>query len=185
MKIPPLDLKRQYAIIKDEIDSAIQDVLNHGGFILGPEVKELESKLAEYCGSKHGIGVASGTDALLLSLMGVGIKPGDEVVTSTFTFFATGGVISRLGAKPVYVDIDPETFNIDPSHLEKAINSRTRAIIPVDLYGQVAEMDEITSIAKKHNILGLVDAAQAVSHFPVDVQKINCDFSILLAYLSR
>ncbi len=107
MKIPPLDLKRQYVSIKDEIDSAIQNVLNHGGFVLGPEVKELERKLAEYCETKNGIGVASGTDALLLSLMAIGIKPGDEVITSTFTFFATGGVISRLGAKPVFVDIDP------------------------------------------------------------------------------
>ena len=162
MKIPPLDLKRQYAIIKDEIDSAIQNVLNHGGFILGPEVKELESELAGYCGSKHGIGVASGTDALLLSLMAVGVKPGDEVVTSTFTFFATGGVISRLGAKPVFVDIDPETLNIDTALLEKAVNSKTKAIIPVHLYGQVAEMDEVMSIAGKHNIPVVEDAAQAI-----------------------
>lgn len=162
MKIPPLDLKRQYAVIKDEIDSAIQNVLNHGGFILGPEVKELEPKLAEYCGSKYGIGVASGTDALLLSLMAAGIKPGDEVVTSTFTFFATGGVISRLGAKPVFVDIDPDTFNIDPSQLEKAITPVTKAIIPVHLYGQVAEMDEIMSIAKKHGVVVIEDAAQAI-----------------------
>lgn len=162
MKIPPLDLKRQYASIKDEIDSAIQNVLNHGGFILGPEVKEFEPKLAEYCGSKHGIGVASGTDALLLSLMAAGIKPGDEVVTSTFTFFATGGVISRLGARPVFVDIDPDTFNVDPSQLEKAITSHTKVIIPVHLYGQVAEMDEVMSIAGKHGVMVIEDAAQAV-----------------------
>jgi dTDP-4-amino-4,6-dideoxygalactose transaminase len=162
MKIPPLDLKRQYAVIKDEIDSAIQNVLNHGGFVLGPEVKELESRLAEYCGSKHGIGVASGTDALLLSLMAAGIKSGDEVVTSTFTFFATAGVISRLGARPVFVDIDPDTFNIDPGRLEKAITSRTKAIIPVHLYGQAAEMDEIMNIAEKHGTAVIEDAAQAV-----------------------
>ena len=152
MKIPPLDLKRQYASIKNEIDSAIQNVLNHGGFVLGPEVKGLENKLAEYCETKNGVGVASGTDALLLSLMAVGIKPGDEVITSTFTFFATAGVISRLGAKPVFVDIDPDTFNINPELIEKAITSKTGAIIPVHLYGQIAAMDEISAVAKKHNI---------------------------------
>jgi dTDP-4-amino-4,6-dideoxygalactose transaminase len=162
MKIPPLDLKRQYAAIKNEIDSAIQNVLNHGGFVLGPEVKELEGKLAEYCGAKHGIGVASGTDALLLSLMAVGTGPGDEIITSTFTFFATGGVIARLGARPVFVDIDPKTFNINPALVEKAITSRTRAIIPVHLYGQVADMDEIMRVADKHNLPVIEDAAQAV-----------------------
>lgn len=162
MKIPPLDLKRQYVSIKDEIDSAIQNVLNHGGFVLGPEVKELESKLAEYCETKNGIGVASGTDALLLSLMAVGIKPGDEVITSTFTFFATAGVISRLGAEPVFVDIDPDTFNIDPALIENAITSKTRAVIPVHLYGQIAEMDEISALAKKHDIPIIEDAAQAI-----------------------
>jgi dTDP-4-amino-4,6-dideoxygalactose transaminase len=162
MKIPPLDLKRQYASIKEEIDSAIQNVLNHGGFVLGPEVKELESKLAEYCESKNGVGVASGTDALLLSLMAIGLKPGDEVITSTFTFFATAGVISRLGAKPVFVDIDSDTFNINPELIEPAITSKTKAIIPVHLYGQIAEMDEITAIAGKHNIPIIEDAAQAI-----------------------
>jgi dTDP-4-amino-4,6-dideoxygalactose transaminase len=162
MKIPPLDLKRQYALIKDEIDSAIQNVLNHGGFVLGPEVKELESKLAEYCGAKQGIGVASGTDALLLSLMAAGISSGDEVITSTFTFFATAGVVSRLGAKPVFVDIDPDTFNIDPALIERAITSKTRVIIPVHLYGQIADMDEITSVAKRHGIPIIEDAAQAI-----------------------
>jgi dTDP-4-amino-4,6-dideoxygalactose transaminase len=162
MKIPPLDLKRQYSSIKDEIDSAIGKVLSHGGFILGPEVKELESELAEYCESKNGIGVASGTDALLLSLMAAGIKPGDEVITSTFTFFATAGVISRLGGKPVFVDIHGDTFNIDPDLIKKAITSRTRAIIPVHLYGQIAEMDEISEVAEKNNIPVIEDAAQAI-----------------------
>jgi len=162
MKIPPLDLKRQYASIKNEIDSAIQNVLNHGGFVLGPEVKELESKLAEYCETKHGIGVASGTDALLLSLMAAGINPGDEVITSTFTFFATAGVISRLGAKPVFVDIDSSTFNIIPGLIDEAITSKTKAIIPVHLYGQIAEMDEITSVAEKRGIPIIEDAAQAI-----------------------
>jgi len=162
MKVPPLDLKRQYASIKDEIDSAIQNVLNHGGFVLGPEVKELESKLAEYCGAAHGIGVASGTDALLLSLMAAGTAPGDEIITSTFTFFATAGVISRLGAKPVFVDIDLNTFNINPDLIEKAITPKTRAIIPVHLYGQISEMDEIIQVAEKHNLPVIEDAAQAV-----------------------
>lgn len=162
MKIPPLDLTRQYVSIKNEIDTAVQNVLNHGRFVLGPEVKELESKLAEYCDTGNGIGVASGTDALLLSLMAVGIKPGDEVITSTFTFFATAGVISRLGAKPIFVDIDPGTFNIDPALIEKAVTSKTRAIIPVHLYGQIAEMDEISEISKKHNIPVIEDAAQAI-----------------------
>jgi dTDP-4-amino-4,6-dideoxygalactose transaminase len=162
MKVPPLDLKRQYASIKDEIDSAIQNVLNHGGFVLGPEVKELESKLAEYCDVAHGIGVASGTDALLLSLMAAGTAPGDEIITSTFTFFATAGVISRLGAKPVFVDIDLNTFNINPDLIEKAITPKTRAIIPVHLYGQVSEMDEIMQVADKHNLPIIEDAAQAV-----------------------
>lgn len=162
MKIPPLDLKRQYASIKNEIDSAIQNVLNHGGFVLGPEVKQLESELAEYCGTRHGVGVASGTDALLLSLMAAGVSTGDEVVTSTFTFFATAGVISRLGARPVFVDIDLRTFNIDPGLIEKAITSKTKAIIPVHLYGQISEMDEISRIAEKHGIPVIEDAAQAV-----------------------
>jgi dTDP-4-amino-4,6-dideoxygalactose transaminase len=162
MKIPPLDLKKQYASIKDEIDSAIQVVLNHGGFVLGPEVKELESRLAEYCGTKHGVGVASGTDALLLSLMAAGTEPGDEIITSTFTFFATAGVISRLGARPVFVDIDPKTFNINPELIEKAITPKTRAIIPVHLYGQVCEMDRVLSVGEEHGIPVIEDAAQAV-----------------------
>jgi len=162
MKVPPLDLKRQYASIKEEIDSAIQNVLNHGGFVLGPEVRELEGKLAEYCDAAHGIGVASGTDALLLSLMAAGTAPGDEIITSTFTFFATAGVISRLGARPVFVDIDLNTFNINPDLIEKAVTPKTRAIIPVHLYGQISEMDEIMQVADKNNLPVIEDAAQAV-----------------------
>jgi len=162
MKVPPLDLKRQYSTIQSEIESAIAGVFKHGGFILGPEVKELEANLAAYCDVKHGIGVASGTDALLLSLMALNIGPGDEVITSPFTFFATAGVISRLGATPVFVDTDPEMFNIVPELIEKAITPKTRAIIPVHLFGQIAEMDEIMDIAKRNNLHVIEDAAQAI-----------------------
>jgi dTDP-4-amino-4,6-dideoxygalactose transaminase len=162
MKVPLLDLKRQYIAIKGEIDQSIQKVLDHSMFVMGPEVKELEEKLAKYCGMKQGIGVASGTDALLLSLRALGVGPGDEVITTTFSFFATAGVISRLGAKPVFIDIDPRSFNIDPKHIPAAITPRTKAIMPVHLYGQIADMDEIMEIARKHNIPVVEDAAQAI-----------------------
>jgi dTDP-4-amino-4,6-dideoxygalactose transaminase len=162
MKVPLLDLGRQYSFLKNEIDEAIQDVLNHGLFIMGPEVKQLESELATYCESRHGIGVASGTDALLLSLRSLGIGPGDEVITSTFTFFSTAGVISRLGARPVFADIDSKTFNIDPAAIAGAISDKTGAIMPVHLYGQICEMDEIMAIAGQKNIPVVEDAAQAV-----------------------
>ena len=162
MKVPPLDLKRQYATIKNEVESAMAGVFEHGGFILGKEVKELEAKLAEYCDVKHGIGVASGTDALLVSMMALNVGPDDEVITSPFTFFATAGAISRLGAKPVFVDVEPKTFNIDPEKLEKAITSKTKVIMPIHLYGQIAEMDEIMAIADKHKIHIIEDAAQAI-----------------------
>ncbi len=162
MRVPLLDLTRQYASIRDEMDKAIQKVLDHGRFIMGPELKEFESNLADYCAVKNGIGVASGTDALLLSLRALGVGSGDEVITSTFTFFATAGVISRLGARPVFVDIDPRTFNIDLGSLAGAITKKTKAIIPVHLYGQIAEMDEISAIAEKHNLAIVEDAAQAI-----------------------
>ncbi len=162
MRVPLLDLTRQYASIRDEMDEAIQKVLDHGMFIMGPELKEFETRLAEYCAAKNGVGVASGTDALLLSLRALGVGSGDEVITSTFTFFATAGVISRLGARPVFVDIDPRTFNIDPDSLARAITKKTKAIIPVHLYGQIAEMDEISAIAEKHNLAIVEDAAQAI-----------------------
>ncbi|OGC90379.1 MAG: transcriptional regulator [candidate division Zixibacteria bacterium RBG_16_53_22] len=162
MKVPLLDLKRQYRTIKPEIDQAIQKVLDNTMFIMGPEVKELEEKVAQYCGAKHGIGVASGTDALLLSLRALGVGPGDEVVTTTFSFFATAGVISRLGAKPVFVDIEPKTFNIDSRRLNDAITPKTKAIMPVHLYGQMADMDEIMEIAGKRGVPVVEDAAQAI-----------------------
>ncbi len=156
-----VDLKTQYRRLKPAIDARIQTVLDHGQYILGPEVRELESRLAARIGSKHCIGCASGTDALLLALMALGIGPGDEVVTSPFTFFATAEMISLLGAVPVFADIDPATYNIDPAKIEAAITPQTRAIMPVCLYGQPAEMDEINAIAARHHLPVIEDAAQS------------------------
>jgi dTDP-4-amino-4,6-dideoxygalactose transaminase len=162
MKVPFLDLKRQYSAIKKEIDEAIFSVLSNTQFILGPEVKSFEEKVAAYCGTKFAIGVASGTDALLLSLRTCGVKSGDEVITTGFSFFASAGVISRLGANPVFVDIDPETYNIDPDQIEKKITPKTKAIMPVHLFGQCADMDPIMEVARKHNLKVIEDAAQAI-----------------------
>ena len=162
MGVPLLDLKRQYEYLKPEMDEAVLRVLAHNWFILGPEVKELESQLADLCNVKYGAGVASGTDALLLALHAAGVQPGDEVITTDFSFFATAGVVSRLGASPVLVDIEPESYNIDPSLIEAAITPKTKAIVPVHLFGQVADMDPITQIARKHGIKVVEDAAQAV-----------------------
>jgi dTDP-4-amino-4,6-dideoxygalactose transaminase len=162
MNVPFLDLKRQYFSIKEELDQAVFGVLSHTGFIMGPEVKTFEQKTAEYCGVKSAVGVASGTDALLLSLRACGVGLGDEVITTSFTFFATAGVITRLGAVPVYVDIDPDTYNIDPGKIEKKITSKTKVIMPVHLYGQCADMDPIMAIANKHNLKVVEDAAQAI-----------------------
>jgi len=162
MNVAFLDLKRQYSSIKEELDQAVFSVLSHAKFIMGPEVKAFEDKVAEYCGTKFAIGVASGTDALLLSLRACGVGPGDEVITTGFSFFATAGVITRLGAVPVYVDIDPDTYNMAPEQIEKKITAKTKAIMPVHLYGQCADMDPITAIAKKHNLKVVEDAAQAI-----------------------
>jgi dTDP-4-amino-4,6-dideoxygalactose transaminase len=161
-RVPLVDLKRQYYSIKEEIDSAIQDVLEDQSFILGPQVKEFEKLFASYCNTNHAIGVSSGTDALLLALKSLGIGNGDEVITSPFTFFATVGAICNTGATPVFADIDPESYNIRPDLIEKRINKNTKAIIPVHLYGQCADMDPILEIAKKHNIKVIEDAAQAI-----------------------
>ncbi len=162
MAIPFIDLKAQYTAIKTEINERIDQVLQHGQYILGPEVTELEERLAGYSGAKHCITVASGTDALLLSLMGLGIGPGDEVITTPFTFVATAEVIVLVGAKPVFVDIEPDTCNIDPRLIEEKITDRTKAIIPVSLYGQPADMDEINAIAARYgNIPVIEDAAQS------------------------
>jgi UDP-2-acetamido-2-deoxy-ribo-hexuluronate aminotransferase len=162
MTIPFIDLKSQYRALQPQIQSRINAVLEHGQYIMGPEVKELEDKLAAYTGAKHCITVASGTEALLISLMAVGIGPGDEVLTTPFTFAATAEVIVLLGARPVFVDIEPDTCNIDASLIEAKITPRTKAIMPVSLYGQVADMDEINAIAHKHGDIPVIeDAAQS------------------------
>jgi dTDP-4-amino-4,6-dideoxygalactose transaminase len=160
--VPALDLKAQYRAIRGEIEPMILELLESQQFVLGANVSGLESELASYCGARHAVGCASGTDALLLPLMAWGIGPGDEVITTPFTFFATAGVIWRLGARPVFVDIDPETYNLDPSRIADAITPRTRAIIPVHLYGQAADMDPINALAAEHGLMVLEDAAQAV-----------------------
>lgn len=162
MAVPLLDLKRQYVRIKDRIDQAVLDVFDKGYFILGPPVDKLEKRIAELCRVNYGIGVASGTDALLVSLRAAGVGPGDEVITSDYSFFASASVISRAGAVPVFVDIEKDTYNIDPSKIEKAITSRTKAIIPVHLFGQVADMGPIMIIARKHKLVVIEDAAQAI-----------------------
>jgi UDP-2-acetamido-2-deoxy-ribo-hexuluronate aminotransferase len=156
-----IDLKAQYAALRDPINARIQKVLDHGQFIMGPEVRELEERLAAYTGSKHCITVASGTEALLIALMALDLKPGDEVITPPFTFVATAEVIVLLGAKPVFVDVEPDTCNIDPAKIEAAITPRTKAIMPVSLYGQVADMDEINAIAARYGLPVIEDAAQS------------------------
>jgi dTDP-4-amino-4,6-dideoxygalactose transaminase len=160
--VPLLDLKAQFRDIRTEVMAAIEAVCDEQGFILGPRVAELEQAVAKYVGVSHAVGVTSGSDALLLSLMAVGVKAGDEVVTVSFTFFATAGAISRLGAKPVFVDIEPETFNMDPARLEQAITSRTKAIVPVHLFGQCAEMEAINEIARRRQVFVIEDACQAI-----------------------
>ena len=160
--VPALDLKAQYQSIRDEIDAVVRRVVESQYFILGPEVSEFEAEAAAYCGSGHAVGCASGSDALLLPLMALGIGPGDEVVTTPYSFFATAGAVWRTGARPVFVDIEPDTFNIDPTKLEAAITPRTKAIIPVHLYGQSADMDPINAIAARHSLSVIEDAAQAI-----------------------
>ncbi|HXG66965.1 MAG TPA: DegT/DnrJ/EryC1/StrS family aminotransferase [Blastocatellia bacterium] len=162
MRIPMLDLKAQHEGIASEVEAAVRQVLDSQQFILGPEVKALEREIAAYCDCEHAIGCASGSDALLLALMALGVGPGDEVITTPFTFFATAGAIVRLGARPVFVDIEETSFNIDAGLIEKAVTGRTKAILPVHLFGQCADMDVIGELAKKHGFAILEDAAQAI-----------------------
>lgn len=156
-----IDLKSQYSFLKEEIDASIQRVLDHGQYILGPEVAELEIQLSKFTGSKYCISVANGTDALQIALMALNIGPGDEVITPGFTYIATAETVAVLGAKPVYVDIDPRTYNLDPRLLERVISPKTKAIIPVSLYGQCADFDAINAIAANYKLPVIEDAAQS------------------------
>jgi dTDP-4-amino-4,6-dideoxygalactose transaminase len=160
--IPLLDLQAQYATIRNEVREAIDGVCESQHFILGPEVEALEQKVRAFCEVRHAIGVSSGTDALLVALMAIGVGPGDEVITSSFSFFATAGVIARLGARPVFVDIDKQNFNFDSGGLEAKITARCKAILPVHLFGACVEMDPILAAARKHGIAVIEDAAQAI-----------------------
>ena len=162
MQIPILDLKAQYERIREEIRTAIDGVLEKQHFILGPEVKALEQEIAQYCGRKYGIGVASGTDALILGLSACGVGPGDEVIVPSFSFIATADAVSALGATPVFADIEPDTFNIDPAGIEPLVTARTRAIVPVHLYGQAADMGPILQVAEANKLKVVEDVAQAL-----------------------
>ncbi len=162
MQVPLLDLRGQFSALKPEIMKAMEELCDSQLFILGPKVAEFESEVAAYSGAAGACGVTSGSDALLIALMAEGVKAGDEVITTPFTFFATAGAIARVGAKPVFVDIDPVTFNIDASKIEEKITPRTKAIIPVHLFGQMAEMEPIMTIAGAHGLIVIEDAAQAI-----------------------
>ena len=162
MNIPLLNLKRQYNYLKNDIEQKISEILVSGAYINGPNTKEFEKRVADYLGVKHAIGIANGTDALAISLKALGIKEGDEVITTPFTFFATAEAISVVGAKPVFVDVKLNDFNIDPDKIEEAITDKTKAIMPVHIFGTPAEMDKINKIAKKYNLYVIEDACQAI-----------------------
>ncbi len=162
MAVPLLDLAAQNGPLRAATDAAIAAVLDSGKFILGPQVARFEAACAAYCGARYALGVSSGTDAILLALMGLGVGPGDEVITSPFTFFATGGCVARVGARPVFVDIDPVTFNLDPAAVAAAVTPHTRALLPVHLFGQTAEMEPLLALAERHGLAVIEDAAQAI-----------------------
>ena len=172
-----IDLQAQYKTIESDVNARIKKVLKHGQYIMGPEVIELEELLASYVGVKHCIGVASGTDALLIAMMALGIKAGDEIITTPFTFIATGETIALLGAKPVFVDIDPSTYNIDPDLIEAAITNKTKAIMPVALYGQCADMDKINEIANRYGLPVIEDGAQSFGS--TYKGKMSCNLSTI------
>lgn len=173
MKVPLLDLKAQYKTIQKEAEAALLRVAESQYFILGKEVETLENTIKDYIGTKYAIGVSSGTDALLIALMSINIEPGDEVILPTYSFFATAGVVARLKAIPVFTDISPITMNIDPEDIERKITAKTKAIIPVHLYGQSAEMDKIMEIAEKHNLKVIEDGAQAIGAQYKDGRKVG------------
>jgi dTDP-4-amino-4,6-dideoxygalactose transaminase len=162
MNVPLLDLQAQYVSLRDDLQQAVERVMSSQRFVLGDEVRGLETAIVDYCQTKHAIGCASGSDALLLALMALDVKAGDEVITSPFSFFATAACVARLGAKPVFVDIDPRSYNIDPSRVADAITGRTKVIMPVHLYGQCAPMDALLELGKRHGIPVIEDAAQAI-----------------------
>jgi dTDP-4-amino-4,6-dideoxygalactose transaminase len=162
MKVPLLDLRAQYESLRAETRAAVDRVLESQGFVLGADVRALEEEIAAYTGARHAVGCASGSDALLLALMALDVKAGDEIITTPYSFFATAGSIARLGARPVFVDIEPRTYNIDIDRIEAAITERTRALLPVHLYGQCAEMDALASVASRHHLPVIEDAAQAI-----------------------
>lgn len=171
VEVPLLDLKPQYRSLRAELDAAVAAVIESQWFILGPEVSGLEQEIADYTGVAHGVGMSSGTDALLAALMVYGLGPGDEVIVPSYTFFATAGVVARLGATPVFVDIDPATFNVDPAGIAAAITDRTRIIMPVHLYGRMADMDGILAVAREHGVPVIEDAAQAIGAFDAQGRK--------------
>ena len=177
MEIPYLDLKKQYEALSSKIEPRVQKVMASGQYVLGPEVEECEKKLAEFVGAPYCVSAASGTDALLMAMLAYDIKAGDEIIVPAFSFFATAEVVALIGAKPIFVDIEEDSFNMDPKLLEKAITSNTKGIIPVSLYGQVPDMDEINQVAEKHNIPVMEDAAQSFGARYGD--KKSCDLSAI------
>jgi dTDP-4-amino-4,6-dideoxygalactose transaminase len=182
MEVKLLDLQEQYLPMRNEIRRAMDEVCDAQALILGPHVEKFEKHLAEYCRTKHAIGVSSGTDAILCSLMAIGIKPGDEVICPSFTFFATAGCIARLCAKPVFAEIDRRTFNLDPGRLEEKITPKTRAILPVHLFGQIANMEAINAIAERHGLKVIEDAAQAIGAKRHDQPACSMGFAGCLSF---
>jgi dTDP-4-amino-4,6-dideoxygalactose transaminase len=182
MEVKLLDLQEQYLPMRNEIRRAMDEVCDAQALILGPHVEKFEKHLAGYCQTKHAIGVSSGTDAILCALMAIGIKPGDEVICPSFTFFATAGCIARLCAKPVFAEIDPRTFNLDPAQIEKKITPRTKAILPVHLFGQIANMEAINQIAGRHGLKVIEDAAQAIGAKRHDKPACSLSFAGCLSF---